>query len=83
MCTGNWFGRRALKGEDMATPVKSFRRTLQKHRRLAIMGEFITSCTCAACGPDLGDACEKVIHPVTATHALTQGLGQVRPEDPS
>jgi hypothetical protein len=61
---GDWFGRRALKGEDMATPVKSFRRTLQKHRRLAIMGEYNTSCKCAACGPDLGDACEKVIHPV-------------------
>jgi hypothetical protein len=59
-----WFGRRAFKGEDMATPVKSFRRTLQKHRRLAIMGEFNTSCKCAACGPDRGDACEKVIHPI-------------------
>lgn len=60
---GSWFGRRALKGEDMASPVKTVRRHLQKRRRVLVMDEFNYSCKCARCGPDLGKNCEHVTHP--------------------
>jgi hypothetical protein len=46
---GDWFGRRALKGETMSAPVRSFRRFLAQRRRVLVMDEYNTSCKCSTC----------------------------------
>ena len=50
---GNFFGRRALKGEAGVAPVKKLRRHLAVTRRLVILDEFRTTKMCSFCDHEL------------------------------
>jgi hypothetical protein len=47
---GAWGGRRALKGERLASPIATIRRFFSQRRRVLILNETKTSCTCGLCG---------------------------------
>ena len=56
---GNFFGRRALKGEAGVAPVKKLRRHLAVTRRLLILDEFGTTKMCSFCDHELTHPKEK------------------------